>query len=543
MKKAILLFICIVFSQNLSFAQQKLSDTKKLASLAKVYGFLKYYHPEVGKGKFNWDQQFLQYLPKVLKATDQESLSQTYLSWINSLGEVKKCKKCTTKKEYFDKNFDLSWTQDATFFNQELRRKFTFIENNRNQKSNYYISTEPVGNIVLTNEPSYKSFEYPNEAYRLLGLFKYWNIIEYFYPYKYLTDQDWDSVLTEMIPKVREASNKVDYQNVLKELVTKLDDSHTWISFDPNQENYFLPVRVTYVEGKAVISSYYNEALAKESNLKLGDIIHKVDGKDVQTEMKNLLKYVPGSNMTFKRNRAYSKILNGTEQTIELTIEREGKTKTIPIEKIDLNGLNQTYKGCQQKSKSISETIGYVDMTCKYNPKELKSIFDSFTSKKSVIVDLRGYPELRYKMYTRYFNAKKTPFALKYRPDIFYPGRFIIEKGIETGSSRDVFKGKFVLLVNQNSISLSEFTAMAFQTAENIVTVGNQTAGADGRNIIINYLGGYRTAFSGYGIMYPDGTESQRKGVKIDVEVKPTIEGLKKGLDEILQKAIQIANE
>ena len=128
MKKVILLFICIVFSQNLSFAQQELSDTKKLASLAKVYGFLKYYHPEVGKGKFDWDQHFIQYLPKVLKATDQESLSQTYLSWINSLGEVKKCKKCTTKKEYFDKNFDLSWTQDATLFNQELRRKFTFIE-------------------------------------------------------------------------------------------------------------------------------------------------------------------------------------------------------------------------------------------------------------------------------------------------------------------------------------------------------------------------------------------------------------------------------
>lgn len=543
MKKVALLFICILLSQSWSFAQQKLSETEKLASLAKVYGFLKYYHPEVSKGKFDWDQQCLQTLPKVLEAVDKESLSQIYLNWIGSLGSIKKCKRCDAKKKYFDKNFDLSWTQDPTLFNKELQRKFSFIKNNRNQKSNHYVTTEAVGNIVLTNESDYKNESYPNEAIRLLGLFNYWNIIEYFYPYKYLTDQNWNDVLREIIPKIREASDQATYQNVLKELITKLDDSHAWINFDPNQKNKFLPVIVAHVEGKAVVYDYYNMNLAQESALKLGDIILEVDGNNVQTEMENILKYVPGSNLTYKQNRAYSKIFNGAEDTIELTIERDGKTKAIQVQKYDRARLNYTFHECEQKSKSISETIGYVDMTCRYNPKELKSIFDSFKSKKSVIVDLRGYPELRYKMYTRYFNSKKTVFAMKYRPDISYPGRFIIEKGIETGSSRDVFKGKFVLLVNQNSISLSEFTAMAFQTAENIITVGNETAGADGRTIVINYLGGYRTAFSGYGIMYPDGTASQRKGVKIDIEVHPTIEGLKNNRDEILEKAIQVAKD
>jgi hypothetical protein len=49
------------------------------------------------------------------------------------------------------------------------------------------MSNEPVGKIKITNEPIYKGFEYPDEEYRILGLSKYWNIIEYFYPYKYLT--------------------------------------------------------------------------------------------------------------------------------------------------------------------------------------------------------------------------------------------------------------------------------------------------------------------------------------------------------------------
>jgi len=45
------------------------------------------------------------------------------------------------------------------------------------------------------------------------------------------------------------------------------------------------------------------------------------------------------------------------------------------------------------------------------------------------------------------------------------------------------------------------------------------------------------------GIVYPDGTESQRNGVKIDIEVKPTINGLRAGRDEVLEKALEIAKQ
>ena len=109
--------------------------------------------------------------------------------------------------------------------------------------------------------------------------------------------------------------------------------------------------------------------------------------------------------------------------------------------------------------------------------------------------------------------------------------------------SKLAFLASDILLVNEDSMSRSEFTAMAFQTADNVITVGNQTAGADGDVVVFEYLGGFRTAISGNGIEYPNGSESQRKGVKIDIEVKPTIKGLKKGRDEILEKAIELASE
>ena len=47
---------------------------------------------------------------------------------------------------------------------------------------------------------------------------------------------------------------------------------------------------------------------------------------------------------------------------------------------------------------------------------------------------------------------------------------------------------------------------------------------------------------SGINVLYPDGTETQRKGVKIDVPLKPTILGIKAGRDELLEKAKEIIN-
>ena len=52
--------------------------------------------------------------------------------------------------------------------------------------------------------------------------------------------------------------------------------------------------------------------------------------------------------------------------------------------------------------------------------------------------------------------------------------------------------------------------------------------------------GGIRTMISGIGVFYPDRTETQRVGIVPDIEIKPTIEGIKKGKDELLEKAIEL---
>ena len=49
---------------------------------------------------------------------------------------------------------------------------------------------------------------------------------------------------------------------------------------------------------------------------------------------------------------------------------------------------------------------------------------------------------------------------------------------------------------------------------------------------------------TGYGVFYPDGKQTQRVGIVPDLEIYPTIKGIKDGKDEVLEKAIEmIQNE
>ena len=87
-------------------------------------------------------------------------------------------------------------------------------------------------------------------------------------------------------------------------------------------------------------------------------------------------------------------------------------------------------------------------------------------------------------------------------------------------------------------MSQSEFTAMAFRACGAII-VGSTTAGADGNVSAFALPGGLRTMISGLGVYYPDKSPTQRIGIVPDVEVKPTIAGIRAGRDEVLEEALR----
>jgi C-terminal processing protease CtpA/Prc len=165
---------------------------------------------------------------------------------------------------------------------------------------------------------------------------------------------------------------------------------------------------------------------------------------------------------------------------------------------------------------------------------------------KAIIFDLRSYPKSTMGRIVEYLKKRRTQFARITHPDLSYPGNFIFQDDdIHVGSKRFAkgifhYKGKTIVLVNEITQSQAEWSTMAFQTVDGAVTVGSQTSGADGNVSNLMLTGNIKTNMTGLGVFYPDGTPTQRVGVKVDVEVKPTAKGIKERRDEVLEKALSL---
>ncbi len=277
--------------------------------------------------------------------------------------------------------------------------------------------------------------------------------------------------------------------------------------------------------------------------MKLGDVVMKMNGYDFQNLVVENLKFQAGSNKNIKLRYVYNYILNKANDSVQVTVERNGQLVEVNSQYYDYQEIKTQNNLASLGYKLLSESVGYMDLQFIKSGKQVIEIFKSLKNEKAIIIDLRTYPALIHLVMSKFLNSEKRTFALTFSPSIDYPSRFEYNLELNTMSSKKAFSGKVFLLVNEKSLSKAEFVAMSLQTADNIITIGSQTAGADGTVVIVDYLGGYKTAFTGNGVMYPDGTETQRTGVKVDIEVNPTINGLRAGRDEVLEKTLQLASE
>lgn len=192
--------------------------------------------------------------------------------------------------------------------------------------------------------------------------------------------------------------------------------------------------------------------------------------------------------------------------------------------------FTEYYRNDGSKSFELLDgNIGYITLRS-LKKEETDSVMALFKGTKEIVIDIRNYPNT-FVPFTlgQYFISSSTPFVkfTKGNPD--NPGEFVFTKPLEIPSAAKMYQGKLVVLVNQFSQSQAEYTTMAFRAGENTTVIGSTTAGADGNVSSIYLPGGLSTSISGIGVYYPNGTETQRVGIVPDIEVKPTIEGIKNG--------------
>lgn len=558
-------------------------DISNLAVLCKVWGYLKYYHPSVVEGKYKWDDELVKMMPKVLKSKNKEDRNKILSEWVTSLGEIKQDTFPEINPDSVKMYPDLDWINDRKEFG-ELSTQLEKIKTAKRptDKSHFVEFKKGVGNPIFLNEESYPEMSYPDASYRLLALFRYWNIIQYYYPYKYLIGENWQNVLTEFIPQFINAKNELEYKYTLLKLVASIHDSHANL-FDNFIEKYkgenIVPFYVSFIEGKPVITDTLIDiselkyplkkvksfdkgnpviedtiitASGENYPLKIGDIILKVNGKAVEKIFSEQLPYISGSNLSNQLGKFSYELMRTNAKSIHVTFKRGNDVFSKDLTCYPMNSPD--FRFMDHKNKPLyrliskEKNIGYL-----YLGSLTGGTVPDFSTTKGLIIDLRSYPTRKnvkgyinmaqlYKKPVKFVKFTSTNFQ---KPGLFkYSEEYYTDEFKEKDSvhfAKTVFyKGKVIILVNELTGSHAEFMAMMYRCSPSATVIGSTTAGADGNISYIPLPGNLKTIITGLGVYYHDGRETQRVGIVPDIEVKPTIQGIREGRDEVLERAIQL---
>ena len=550
MKNNILLIILLLVLPG--YSQKQLTDVQKLTTTCKIWGFLKYYHPNVANGTFNWDEQLIEVLPKVALATTKTELSKVYETWSNSLGVIKEKAplKDSDSLTYFYKNLDLGWIAQTNNFSKKVSDQLIFIKNNRWQGDPFYVSVDREQGVAypvtILNELRLRELKWSDKNLRLITLFKFWNIINYYYPYQYLMNQNWETSLISFLPQFINVKTEGEFHDAIIAIAATLNDSH--VTYYPEYEGqkpigkYFLPANYKFINNKMVITNILNDSVAKLNNIHRGDAITSIDGKKIKEFINDYRTKISASNTAGFLKELQYKISPFTNQTIEIDCVRNKKRITNTINLYTWYDFNRDRTRTNfEKFQILDDNIGYVNLV-RTKSTDLANLFSALNNTKAIVFDLRNYPLLSENDFTPYLAQNDIPFVKQTYADVHFPGRFIFEKPVKpipNTNNNAKYKGKIIILVDENTHSHAEWLTMYFRTVKNTTIIGSQTSGTDGGVSRYEITIPFKITFTGKGVYYPDGTETQRIGIKPDIAVQQTIEGIEKGKDEILERAIK----
>ncbi len=478
---------------------------ENLATLGKVWGFLKYHHPLVTGGQRHWDYDLFRAMPAVLAAPDRAAANAALVKWIDGLGVPEACKPCATMETGATHlRPALEWLGDPTFLNPDLSRRLRAIYTNRpaNGKQ-FYLSLMPgAGNPEFRHELTYTNMKPGDAGLQILAAYRFWNIIEYWYPYRDVLGEKWDDVLRQSIPKIALAKTAEGYQRELMALIARVHDTHAnlWSSLNarPPVGACRLPVNVRFVENRPVVTGFASAEAEKATGLKTGDIITDLDGVPVSRLLETWTPYYADSNDAARLRDIGSAMTRGACGETKLGIRRESQQLSLTASRVPPAGLNlsagSTHDLPGETFRRLSDDVAYLKLSS-IKIADVRRYIDAAAGTKGLVIDIRNYPsEFVVFVLGQLLVDRPTPFATFTRGDLSNPGAFHWDwQPTILTPQWPHYSGKVVILVDEVSQSQAEYTTMAFRTAPGAKVVGSTTAGADGNVSQIPLPGGLRS--------------------------------------------------
>jgi hypothetical protein len=423
---------------------------------------------------------------------------------------------------------------------------------------------------------------------RLLGLFKVWSVVRFLDPHLELCDMDWHSCLPEWIPKAEAADSLVAYVRTLRMLTAHLHDNNVFYFFPNLPESQALPVFFGWVEGKIVVTDVMGGGRREEGggsgesgvDVQVGDELVELDGKTVSELVADHRMQVSYSTEGSFYQRMCDMLVFGPSGSEVKLVVRRGKKGTVPGENGDapkmgtvpgsrtgpcegtvpILHITLTLKRTVTREARIGHSarrressgyrvldrnIGYMDLGRLSSLREFERAFEALRQTDGLIVDIRRYPgftvqtALSARLSDRPVKSAiyEIPIVSGYdrQEQVWNIGQYEVQP-----DPKALYRGPVVVLVNEKTFGGAEDICIFLRNAERVTFVGGTTAGCNGNRTWLSLPGGGRLWFTGMRVKFGDGGRFQNIGITPDVPAAPTVDGIRAGTDEVLEKGIEV---
>ncbi len=533
---------------------------QKLSDLCKAWGILKYHHPGIASGKTDWDSCLVSEITQLL--TDSACPLHPLVCKLLALADRNYIPSPADTLPLTPAAGPIFRTNYFILLNDSFTNRLEAVIRGPHRRQNYYMARK--SQLLDFSFEKIYTKGFPSAAYRLLGLFRFWNIVEFFAPDKELMDANWDRTLLDFIPRFLHDDNREAYFKSVSALLTTLDDGHA-IVMDRHRFDYLgkyeFPVTFKWIDQELLITAVASKHLVRKYQIEPGDHVLTLNHQTPEQQIKQLGPFAPASNQNRKMVILSTLLAAYSSPELTLELEKRNGQRIRIIEKLKpqsawtvLVSESRAKKALRQINQTTTKTlalqdIGYVN-PCSCKNKALKKAYENARQYPALIIDMRGYPADDILLLLNQLLCREKKVFVKYLvADSLFAGQFCSQSDslshLDSLTPASLkahavsYSGPILVLVNSRTLSASEWTVMGLQTQQHVLVMGSQTAGADGNIARVPLPGGFNACFSGLGVLYPDGANTQRTGVRIDIPVSETLQGVLCGKDEILDAAVR----
>ncbi len=400
------------------------------------------------------------------------------------------------------------------------------------------------------------------------GLMQIWAETKFNFAYfDQIPDLEWDKEVQGAIPKVLSAKSQVEYYQVLRELVAKLDDGHTFVMPPEvfNGVNDNPAVEIQMVEGKAVLTRVGDTEEIRNASLTPGmELLTIGDGIPVWEYFgENVARYFQGGTEQWSKAAGLFFLLNGPkDSTVDLVFgDFEGTSKKVELTRSSTNSDGSPFVhslfGYEMplEHRIIGDGVVYIRLPSFVTDKIVDQFNEAFDSLelslvRGMVIDVRlnsgGSSDNAYRIISKLIDGEVESSGWKTRK--YLPAHrawgepeewFEEEPGTIRPSEGTSYTGPLVVLVGPHTASAAEDFIVALDYSNRALLIGSRTAGTTGNPLIVPLPGGGFFSVCTKRDSYPDGREFVGIGIDPDIGVEPTQLDLLQGRDLALEKAIE----